>query len=76
MSDWSGLWPLAPAALSLLRPHQDSSQILLLLCVMETLQLWICRSVPFSVLLQFIDGADAGNSEPWIWDWVEAELIS
>lgn len=76
MSDWSGLWPLAPAALSLLRPHQDSSQILLLLCVMETLQLWICRSVPFSVLLQFIDGADAGNSEPWIWAWVEAELIS
>jgi hypothetical protein len=46
MCHWSGLRPLASAILSILDPHGDPLN-LLLSCVMEILQLWICRTGPF-----------------------------
>ena len=36
------------------------SDILLLPCVMEILQLWICRAVPLHTLQQLTNGVDVG----------------
>ena len=76
VSHWSVSRPLDSATLSI---QGLLSAILVLPCVMEILQLWICRTGPFHVLQQIIDGVDIGgsaNSEPWIWAWEVAELIS
>jgi hypothetical protein len=67
-SQWSGLRPLASVTLSILDPHQDSS-LLLLPCIMEILQLWICRTGPFmhpcsSLVENMFRWA---VSELWIW---------
>jgi hypothetical protein len=47
MSLWSGSRPLASASLSVVDAHGLLSDILFLPCVMEILQLWICRTSPF-----------------------------
>jgi len=59
MSHWSGSRSLAPATLSILDPLGDFSDILLLPCVMEVLQLWICRTCPFMSSSRS-DGVDVG----------------
>ena len=50
--DWLEVTP------SVLDPHWDSSQFLLLSCVMEILQLWISRTGPFRVSQPFTDDTD------------------
>ena len=56
------------------------SDILLLPCVMEILQLWICRTSPFMhhMLYHCISGGDVGIGQlkPWIWAWEVAEWVS
>lgn len=47
MSHWSVLRLLASTTLSILDPHRDFSQSLLLPCVMEIWKLRICRTGPF-----------------------------
>jgi hypothetical protein len=77
MSHWAG--SLASVTPSILTPHQESSLVILLLpCVTQILQLWISRTGPFthpnhSHMIQIWEWA---NSEPWIWVWVAAELVS
>jgi hypothetical protein len=53
------LRPLASATLSILDPHRGLlSDIPLLPCVMEILQLWFLQDQLFHMLQQFIDGVD------------------
>ena len=51
---------------------------LLLLCVIEILQLWIGRTVPFTHLKnsQMMQMLGWASSKPWTWTWVVAELLS
>ena len=46
-------------------------------CVLEILQLEICRICPLTASQQFTNGVDVGWANPklWIWAWVLAELL-
>ena len=76
---WSGLRLLASATLtntgSSPGVFSDVSDIPLP-CVMEILQLWICRTCPFTFPAVKGYTSEWVNSESWIWAWVVAELLS
>jgi hypothetical protein len=76
----SGSRPLAFATLSMLDPHQDSSQ-LSCCCPVSWRACSFSSAGPapsYHMLQQFIDGVHVGwaNSKPWVWAWVLAELVS
>ena len=59
LSHWSGLGPLASAALSILDPHRDSSRTVVALCHGDPAAL-VLQDQRLQMLQQFIDGVYVG----------------
>ena len=57
LSHWSGLGPLASAALSILDPHRDSSRTVVALCHRDPA---VLQDPRLQMLQQFIDGVYVG----------------
>lgn len=76
MGHWSGPRSLASTTPSVWDPHWDASLLLLVPCIVQTLQLWFSRTGPFTGFnsSQLMKSWIQANRKSWIWSACQLSL--